>query len=93
MEKIGFSKVCAELWAYNSQNTKKACIGCDELRSVSAYKYGSDRTRRNSGIISGIQRRAGEVDVVDHGRYFKGKQGFQMFPKFTDSKEKSSQQN
>ena len=27
MESIGFTEACAETWAYNSVNTKKACIG------------------------------------------------------------------
>jgi hypothetical protein len=89
MEKIDFSPACAETWAYNSKNTRAACIGvcikeyglinlilnkfpedygsedklkpciyCDEVRSVPGYNYGAGRTRRNSGIVSGILRDA-----------------------------------
>jgi hypothetical protein len=49
----------------------RPCIECDELASGPGFKYGSGRTRRNSGIESNIKRDPGEISKINHWAYFK----------------------
>lgn len=46
--------------------TLNACLECDELISGPGFQYSAGRTRRNSGIVSEIDRRAEEVRLVLH---------------------------
>lgn len=46
------------------------CLACDENTSGPGFKYVAGRTRRNSGIISSIQRAPEELFEVDHTNYF-----------------------
>ena len=46
------------------------CVQCDEERSGPGFKYAAGRTRRNSGIVSAIQRGTHEIQAVDHTQYF-----------------------
>jgi len=85
IEKVEFTPFCAEAWAYCIANSKlfctqtcinesfDKCILCDELRSGPGFKYGAGRTRRNSGIISSIERHPNELPSfpIDHTRYLK----------------------
>lgn len=90
---LGFSKNCAQIWLYNSLNTKKFCFGiclkawltgepnnkpdgslndcleCDETQSGPVFKYFAGRTRRNSGIVSGIERPDSQVYNITHCYY------------------------
>jgi hypothetical protein len=54
----------------NAEGELNPCIQCDEIYSGAGFKYGSGRTRRNSGIISAITRPGGQISRVDHTRYF-----------------------
>jgi len=49
----------------------RPCIECDEDMSGAGFKYGAGRTRRNSGIVSSIEREKGEIANVDQSLYFK----------------------
>ncbi len=88
---LGFSEPCAQIWAFNSANTREACFGecisaldaphhladgslnacltCDETESGPVFKAVAGRTRRNSGIPSGICRPGAEVAAVLHDSY------------------------
>lgn len=54
----------------NPDGSLKPCILCDELKSGGAYRYASGRTRRSSGIISGIDRGTGEIYPIDFKNYY-----------------------
>jgi hypothetical protein len=101
MEEIGFTRACAETWAYNGSNTGRscarncvkafgllpllfgyenaspvdangtlnACLMCDEMISGPGFQYAAGRTRRDSGIISEIDRPSTQVYNVTH-QYF-----------------------
>ena len=43
-----------------------ACLECDEYISGPGFRYSAGRTRRNSGILSEIQRPEGAVQTVTH---------------------------
>ncbi|NPU93988.1 MAG: hypothetical protein HPY82_18930 [Gammaproteobacteria bacterium] len=53
----------------NEQGELNACLLCDEMMSGPGFQYSAGRTRRNSGIISEIDRPDEEVYEVLH-RYF-----------------------
>lgn len=53
----------------NEQGELNACLLCDEMMSGPGFQYSAGRTRRNSGIISEIDRPDEEVYEVPH-RYF-----------------------
>jgi len=87
---LAFSDNCAQIWLYNTLNTRKHCfwvcmsalitnkpfnkpdgslndcLQCDEDKSGPIFKYFSGRTRRNSGIISAIDRPNSEVYKMNH---------------------------
>ncbi len=46
------------------------CLECDEFTSGPGFQYAAGRTRRNSGLISAIDRPAAEICPVDHRLYF-----------------------
>ena len=48
----------------------RPCLQCDENMSGAGFKYSAGRTRRNSGIESGIERGESEKFPVDHFSYF-----------------------
>jgi len=48
----------------------RACLQCDENKSAAGFKFSAGRTRRNSGIVSAIERRESEIYPVDHSAYF-----------------------
>lgn len=54
----------------NPDGSLRPCILCDELRSVPAYTYGSGRTRRNSGIITALDRNPDELYPLDYNLYY-----------------------
>jgi len=53
-----------------STGALRPCVRCDEEKSGPGFKYGAGRTRRNSGIESGIQRPQQSISVVNHQGYF-----------------------
>ncbi len=53
----------------NDQGELNACLLCDERMSGPGFQYAAGRTRRNSGIISEIDRPDAEVYEVEHA-YF-----------------------
>ena len=48
----------------------RPCVRCDEEQSGPGFKYAAGRTRRNSGILSGIKRKNEEVSQLRHDQYF-----------------------
>lgn len=100
IKEVGFSDPCAQIWAFNTKNTKRKCfnacfkgilkqtfgdgaepfnyangdltpcVKCDEDKSGAVFKAYAGRTRRNSGLPSGICRTCEEVKKVKH-QYFK----------------------
>lgn len=54
----------------NESGRLRPCLQCDEEKSGPGFKYSAGRTRRNSGIASGIPRATAEMYPVDHSRYF-----------------------
>lgn len=84
---LGFTLGCANIWYYNTVNTRRdclrvcvsytvsgngsnlpppscdlaACINCDEVNSGDIFKQYAGRTRRNSGLLSGIVRNCSEI--------------------------------
>ena len=54
----------------DSQGNLNPCLQCDENTSGPGFKYVAGRTRRNSGIISSIHRKAEEIHTIDHSIYF-----------------------
>lgn len=53
----------------NGQGELNACLLCDERMSGPGFQYGAGRTRRNSGIVSEIERAETEIYSVPH-HYF-----------------------
>lgn len=47
------------------------CLACDEFISGPGFQYVAGRTRRNSGIVSSIQRSPEEIYEIDHSLYFR----------------------
>jgi hypothetical protein len=54
----------------NEDGSLKPCILCDELKSGGGYRYSSGRTRRSSGIKSGIQRNPDDLFFIDYNLYY-----------------------
>jgi hypothetical protein len=50
----------------NPDGSLNGCIRCDEEKSGPIFKYCAGRTRRNSGIVSEIGRRDGEISPIRH---------------------------
>lgn len=48
------------------QGSLNACLECDELVSGPGFQYGAGRTRRNSGIVSEIDRPEAALRAVRH---------------------------
>ena len=53
----------------NEQGELNACLLCDEMMAGPGFQYSAGRTRRNSGIVSEIDRPDAEVYEVPH-QYF-----------------------
>lgn len=49
-----------------SDGSPNSCIRCDEIKSGPTFKRIAGRTRRNSGLISEINRSTSEISHVDH---------------------------
>lgn len=49
----------------------RPCLQCDEEMSGAGFKYSAGRTRRNSGLVSAIERFESEIYPVDHSAYFR----------------------
>lgn len=66
---------CIRAWVTNEPNvmrdgkTLNECLQCDEDISGPRFKKEAGRTRRNSGIVSSIQREDSEIRDVDHSKY------------------------
>ena len=63
------------LWNIDSTYTKKnnklnKCLECDEKVSGTCFKNIAGRTRRNSGIISEINRNANEMQTLKHTSFY-----------------------
>lgn len=46
------------------------CLACDEYTSGPGFQYAAGRTRRVSGLMSAIERKADSVYPVNHSLYF-----------------------
>ena len=88
LEEIGFTPACAQIWFFNTRNTRMKCLepcitalnapyhnedgslndclACDEEESGPVFKAYAGRTRRNSGLASGICRPCETVTAVAH---------------------------
>ncbi|MBN2717756.1 MAG: hypothetical protein JXX14_18045 [Deltaproteobacteria bacterium] len=88
LKALGFTDTCAQIWYYNTVNTRtvcletcavmlgdnyhlptgeiNACLQCDEDNSGPIFKAVAGRTRRNSGLPSGICRPCETVRHVTH---------------------------
>ena len=50
----------------DAQGNLNACLECDEIMSGPGFQYSAGRTRRDSGIISEIDRPRDQVYEVPH---------------------------
>ena len=88
LKALGFTDPCAQIWYYNTVNTRTLCLSvcasllsapyhlpsgeindclqCDEDNSGPIFKAIAGRTRRNSGLPSGICRPCESVFPVSH---------------------------
>lgn len=69
---------CLKSWVFSEphntvddkdQASLNACLQCDEDASGLIFKYYAGRTRRNSGIVSGIGRSKSEIRNMTHCYY------------------------
>ncbi len=88
LQDLGFELPCAQIWYYNTVNTRKDClvpcigglgatyhkpdgslndcIQCDEDKSGPVFQAVAGRTRRNSGVPSGLCRPCNTVSRIVH---------------------------
>ncbi len=71
----------------------RPCIACDEYRSGPGFKYQAARTRRDSGLISRIQRKESQQYHLNHFGYFKAfrKRGEKVLKKLGDTEFKKAE--
>lgn len=65
------TSVCIKSWLSGEPRVDEhgelnACLACDETQSGPIFKATAGRTRRNSGIESGIERKPEEIFPVQH---------------------------
>ena len=63
---LGFTIGCATIWTYNTINTNNECLQCDEDKSGPIFQLYAGRTRRNSGLLSGIVRPCSSLIPIQH---------------------------